>query len=63
MNIIIYDYDNSHAHNYDIIVVIAHVFGTVMSLYQYFSPHVKLDPFGVLSFKVQSTMIIEINKQ
>ena len=28
MNIIIYDYDNSHAYNnYDIIVVIAHVFG------------------------------------
>ena len=37
--------------------------GTVMSLYQYFSPDVKLDSFGVLSFKVQSTTIIEVNKQ
>ena len=64
MNIIIYDNDNSHAYNnYDIIVVIAHVFGTVMSLHQYFSPDVKLDPFGVLSSKVPSTMIIEVNKQ
>ena len=29
-----------------------------MSLYQYFSPDVKLDPFGVLSSKVPSVTII-----
>ena len=59
MNIIIYDYDNSHAYNnYDNIVVDCTRVWTSMSLYQYFSPDMKLNPFGVPSSKVPSTTII-----